>query len=75
MMKICIRMFILLFYIRLRVAKAPRLLVHSLSDSKNALVVPAFLQYFENCYRHTLSCVALYRTTAQSPEEIIVQVI
>lgn len=61
--------------IRLRVAKAPRLLVHSLSDSKNSLVIPALLQHFENCFRHTLSCVTLYSNSAYSPEESIVQVI
>lgn len=62
-------------FIRLRVAKAPRLLVHSLSNSKNALVIPALLQYFENCYRHTLCCVTLYSNSIYSPEEAIVQVI
>lgn len=61
--------------IRLRVAKTPRLLVHRLSDSKNVLVVPALLQHFENCYRHTLSCVTLYSNSTYSPEEAIVQVI
>lgn len=69
---------ILLFYylhIRLRVAKAPRLLVHGLSDSKNVLVIPALLQHFENCYRHTLSCTTLHSNSAYSPEEAIVQVI
>ncbi|XP_025424882.1 ATPase family AAA domain-containing protein 2-like [Sipha flava] len=59
---------------RLRVAKAPRLLVHSLSDSKNVLVVPALLQHFENCYRHTLSCVTIFSNPAYSPEEAIVQI-
>lgn len=63
------------YFIRLRVAKAPRLLVHSLSDSKNVLVVPALLQHFENCYRHTLSCVTIFSNSAYSPEEAIVQVI
>ncbi|KAL4097948.1 hypothetical protein QTP88_022633 [Uroleucon formosanum] len=59
---------------RLRVAKAPRLLVHGLSDSKNILVVPALLQHFENCYRHTLSCTTLHSNSAYSPEEAIVQI-
>ncbi|XP_050522030.1 ATPase family AAA domain-containing protein 2-like isoform X2 [Daktulosphaira vitifoliae] len=59
---------------RLRVSKAPRVLIHSLSNSKNVLVIPAVLQHFENCYRHTLSCVTLYSNSTNSPEESIVQI-